>query len=273
VPHRPGFPPLARVLAQQLRPLTTDPAHSAVFCDIDGTLAPIVERPNTVRVPEGVSRLLGSLTGSYACVACVSGRPSLEARRLVGEHGIAYAGLHGAELLLPGQERPSLAASLKCWQGEVRGFTATHTRQLRALGARIEDKGPIAAFHWRGVPSEEAALEHLRFVADAANEAGLRARWGRKVLEVWPPVRIGKGRAVRQLVRASHARAALYGGDDATDLDAFSALDALVADGSLDTAVRVGVRSGEGPGDIVTRADIVVEGVEGFRRVLERLLA
>ena len=46
-----------------------------------------------------------------------------------------------------------------------------------------------------------------------------------------------------------------------------------VADGTLDTAVRVGVRSGEGPGDIVTRADIVVEGVEGFRRVLERLMA
>ena len=123
------------------------------------------------------------------------------------------------------------------------------------------------------MPNEEAALEHLRFVADAANEAGLSARWGRKVLEVWPPVRIGKGRAVRELVRASHAWAALYGGDDATDLDAFSALDALVAGGSLDTAVRVGVRSGEGPGDIVTRADIVVEGVEGFKRVLEQLLA
>ena len=109
----------------------------------------------------------------------------------------------------------------------IRGFTAVHTRQLRALGARIEDKGPIAAFHWRGVPDEEAALEQLRFVAAAANEAGLSARWGRKVLEVWPPVRIGKGRAVSELVRASHAWAALYGGDDATDLDAFSALDAL----------------------------------------------
>ena len=204
VPPGPGFPSLARVLAQQLRSLTTDPAQSAVFCDIDGTLAPIVERPNNARVSDGVSRLLGSLTASYACVACVSGRPTLEARRLVGEHGIAYAGLHGAELLLPGQERPSLAASLNVGRMKIRGFTAVHTRQLRALGARIEDKGPIAAFHWRGVPDEEAALEQLRFVAAAANEAGLSARWGRKVLEVWPPVRIGKGRAVRELVRASH---------------------------------------------------------------------
>ena len=89
---------------------------------------------------------------------------------------------------------------------------------------------------------------------------------------MWPPVAIGKGRAVCELIGASRARAALYGGDDATDLDAFGALDTLVADGRLDTAVRVGVRSEEGPRDIVSRADIVVDGVQGFRRVLEGLL-
>ena len=153
----------------------------------------------------------------------------------------------------------------------VRGFTAARERTA-ANGIRIEDKGPIAAFHWRGLADEEPALEQLRLVANDAKEAGLRARWGRKVLEVWPPVPIGKGRAVSELIGASRARAALYGGDDATDLDAFDELDALVADGRLDTAVRVGVRSDEGPRDIVTRADVVVDGAQGFRGVLERLL-
>ena len=262
----------ARALAEQLRPLTRDPAHAAVLCDIDGTLAPIVERPSEARVPEDVSRLLGTLSARYACVACVSGRPALQARRLVGERGIAYAGLHGTELLFPDQEQPRLVASFESWPAVVRGFTAAHVKELEAIGIRVEDKGPIAAFHWRGLPDEEAALAQLRLVANDAKEAGLSARWGRKVLEVWPPVLIGKGRAVCELIGASRARAALYGGDDATDLDAFDELDALVADGRLDTAVRVGVRSEEGPRDIVTRADVVVDGAQGFRGVLERLL-
>jgi trehalose 6-phosphate phosphatase len=262
----------ARALAGYLRPLTSDPARAAVLCDIDGTLTPIVELPSEARVPEDVSHLLGRLSRRYACVACISGRPALEARRLVGERNIAYGGLHGAELLLPHQQQPRLIASFENWQAAVRGFTAAQTNEVEALGIRIEDKGPIAAFHWRGQPDEEAAVAQLRRVANDAKEAGLSARWGRKVLEVWPPVPIGKGQAVRELIGASQARAALYGGDDATDLDAFGALDALVADGRLDAAVRVGVRSEEGPGDIVTRADIVVDGAQGFKRVLERLI-
>jgi trehalose 6-phosphate phosphatase len=261
-----------RALAEQLRALTSDPAHGAVLCDIDGTLAPIVERPADARLPEDVPRLLGTLGERYACVACVSGRPALQARRLVGEPSITYAGLHGAELLAPGQEQPRLLTALESWQAAVQGFTAARSNELRPLGVRIEDKGPIAAFHWRGVPDEEMAVAQLRRVAQGAEEAGLSARWGRKVLEVWPPVPMGKGRSVRELIGASGARAALYGGDDATDLDAFGALDALVAEGRLDTAVRVAVRSDEGPPDIVTRADIVVDGVQGFRRVLELLL-
>ncbi len=259
-------------LTERLRPLTSDPAHGAVLCDIDGTLAPIVERPGEARVPNDVPRLLGTLSRRYTLVACVSGRPALEARRLVGERGISYAGLHGAELLSPGQEKPRIDASFESWQPAVQGFAAAHTKALQSLGVRLEDKGPIAAFHWRGLADEEAVLAQLRRVANEAEEDGLSARWGRKVLEVWPPVLIGKGRAVCELVGSSRARAALYGGDDATDLDAFSALDGLVADGRLDTAVRVGVRSEEGPGDIVDRADIVVDGVAGFRRVLDRLL-
>ena len=69
-------------------------------------------------------------------------------------------------------------------------------------------------------------------------------------------------------------RAALYGGDDATDLDGFEALDAARGGGRVSTrAVRVGVRSDEGPAAIVERADLVVDGVDGFTRVLAALAA
>jgi trehalose 6-phosphate phosphatase len=93
------------------------------------------------------------------------------------------------------------------------------------------------------------------------------------MLEIRPPVPVDKGQAVRELVERSGVRVALFGGDDATDLDAFAALDALVADGSLSAAVKVGVRSDEGPAGIVEQADCVVDGTPGYVEVLEALAA
>jgi trehalose 6-phosphate phosphatase len=261
--------PTAEALAESLRPITGDPARAAVFCDIDGTLAPIVRRADEAHVREEISVLLGRLGRRYACVACISGRPAAEARRLVGVGSISYAGSHGAELLEPGSKQPRLIPAFKSWEGRVRRFAAARdTTEMRTLRLRIEDKGPIAAFHWRGVPDEEAARTHLEGIAQEAEAAGLATHWGRKVLEVRPPVPIDKGQALRDLVSRTRPRAALFGGDDATDLDAFDALDALVDGGELDGAVRVGVRSEEAPAGIVERADVVVDGVRGFTQVL-----
>jgi trehalose 6-phosphate phosphatase len=202
----------------------------------------------------------------------VSGRSAAEARRLVGVGGIAYVGSHGAELLDAGAKQPKLNPAFASWEGRVKRFVSERdTFQLRRLRVRIEDKGPIVALHWRGVPDEEAALTRLEGIAAEAEAAGLATHWGRKVLEIRPPVPIDKGRAVQDLLERCQARAALYGGDDATDLDAFDALDTLAAAGTLDLAVKVGVRSDEGPAAIVERADLVVDGVDGFARVLSVL--
>jgi trehalose 6-phosphate phosphatase len=264
--------PTADALEQALRPLLEAPARAAVLCDIDGTLAPIVERADDAHVPEEAALLLGRLARRYGCVACISGRSAAEARRLVGVGGIAYAGSHGAELLAPGSGSAKVMPAFKSWEQRVRRFAAAHdTSELRLLRVRIEDKGPIAAFHWRGVPDEESARTHLEGLAREGETAGLATHWGRKVLEIRPPVEISKGRAVRELVTGSGARTALFGGDDATDLDAFDALAALVEEGTLDAGVCVGVRSDEGPAAIVERADLIVDGVEGFTRVLAAL--
>jgi trehalose 6-phosphate phosphatase len=264
--------PTADTLAESLRPLTDDPGRAGVFCDIDGTLAPIVTRAEDAHVREEISVILGRLARRYRTVACISGRPAAEARRLVGVGGIAYAGSHGAELLEPGAKTPRLAPAVKSWEGRVRRFAAERDgRELRLLRVRLEDKGSIFAFHWRGVPDEETARTRLEGIAQEAEAVGLATHWGRKVLEIRPPVPIDKGQAVRELVTRTRPRAVLFGGDDATDLDAFDALDALVGGGELEWAVRVGVASEEGPPGIVDRADLVVEGVEGFTRVLAAL--
>jgi trehalose 6-phosphate phosphatase len=261
-------------LAATLAPLARAPDAAAIFCDIDGTIAPIVKRAEDARVPETTARVLGTLGRRYACVACISGRSIAEARRLVGVGTIAYAGVHGAELLEPGSGEPRLAPDFAGWERRIARFAdEQYTSDLRTLQIRVEDKGPIIAYHWRGAADETAARGRVEGIAQAADSAGLAPHWGRKVLEVRPPVQVDKGRAVRTLVERAGVRRALYGGDDRTDLDAFAALDELVAGGDLDEAVRVGVRSDEGPDAVVERADLVVDGVVGFTAVLETLAA
>jgi trehalose 6-phosphate phosphatase len=260
------------VLAEALRPLTDAPARAAILCDIDGTLAPIVERAEDARVPPETTRVLAELARRYALVACVSGRSAADAKRLVGVGRIVYAGAHGAELLWPGGRAPVALPEFERHAERVHRFVASHDGEpLRALGVRVEDKGPIVALHWRGAPDEDAAESRLREVAGEADGDGLVTHWGRKVLEVRPPVPISKARAVEELVRSSQVRTALFGGDDTTDLDAFDALDAAVREGELDAAVRVGISSNEGPAAIEERADLVVPGTAGFLAVLAAL--
>jgi trehalose 6-phosphate phosphatase len=259
----------SEALPEALAPLTADPSRAAVFCDIDGVLAPIVGRAEDASVRQETAVLLGRLARRYARVACVSGRSATEARRLVGVGGIVYAGSHGAELLEPGAARPRVNPAFKSWEGRVKGFVADRDNpDLRRLRVRIEDKGPIVALHWRGAPDEAAALARVEELASEAEAAGLATHWGRKVLELRPPVPFDKGQAVRDLIEPARVRTAMFGGDDSTDLDAFDALEQLVEEGALDAGVRVGVRSDEGPPAIVERADVVVDGVEGFARVL-----
>jgi trehalose 6-phosphate phosphatase len=260
--------PTAETVAEALRPLTAAPERAAVLLDIDGTLAPIVQRAEDAHVPEKTSRLLGVLARRYGCVGCVSGRSAAEARRLVGVGGIAYAGAHGAELIEPGGNSATILPAFDTWTDTVRAFAhARDERDLRLLRVRIEDKGPIFAFHWRGVPDEGAARTRLEGIAQEAEGEGLAIHWGRKVLEVRPPVPVNKGQAVEELVRRSGVTSGLFAGDDATDLDAFDALERL----DLEAIVRVGVASDEGPAAIVERADLVVDGPEGFVVVLEAL--
>ena len=257
---------------EALDPVTADPSRSALFFDVDGTLAPIVQRAQDATVPKETSLLLARLSRRYARVACISGRAAADVRRLVGVGGIEYSGLHGAELFEPDSTEARVMPDFARFLPEVQAFARERdTPEVRALRVRIEDKGPIVSFHWRGAPDEEAAHGLVRRIASEAETKGLWTHWGRKVLEIRPPVPIGKDRAVRELLERAPVSVALYAGDDVTDLDAFGVLDELVAAGDLDDAVTVGVRSDEGPREIVEQARLVVDGIPGMQRVLAEL--
>jgi trehalose 6-phosphate phosphatase len=316
----------AATLVEAVEPLRSDPSHAAVLLDIDGTLAPIVRHAADAHVPEATRALLIEVAKRYRLVGCVSGRRAATARQIVAIGTIAYVGNHGGELLRPGATRPELDPELAAWSGRVRAFAGrVYTGEHQRLRVRAEDKQAIAAFHWRGAPDEAAAEAAVREIAARAKEESFAVHWGRKVLEVRPPVALDKGLGVTALLNSlppavdrgspagapdeaalhgpgaavSHApdaaalhsppdaggssvsaegaersalHAALYVGDDTTDLDAFRALRALARTGALACAVCVAVSSEEAPPELVVEADLAIDGPDGVRRLLQALL-
>jgi trehalose 6-phosphate phosphatase len=219
----------------------SEPERAAVFLDVDGTLAPIVERPEDAAVPDETRKEVERLAGRYALVACISGRPAGDARRIVGLDNVEYVGVHGLESH-PGvpEYSPQLEKLIETvdWPW------------------RVETKaGVTAAFHYREVEEEEAR-EAVDRVVQTAEELGLAAQRGRKVVEVRPPIDVDKGTAARTLLADRGLDRALYAGDDTTDLDAFRGLD----EAELDVAVKVAVGSPEMNPRLLTEADFVVDG-------------
>jgi len=261
------------LLSEALAPLRSEPARTAILLDIDGTLAPIVPYAPEAHVPEETRHLLIAIARRYAVVACVSGRRASEARAMVAIGTISYLGAHGAELLRPGWTQSVLDPTVEDWARRIHEFgRESDTSDLRRRRVRVEDKGAIVAFHWRGAPDEDAARAEVDVLVAKAEAAGLRTHWGRKVVEVRPPVRIEKGAAVASFLEGIDVDAAMYVGDDTTDVDAFRALGQLEDQGRLARAIRVGVRSDEAPAEITSEADIVVDGTAGVRELLTVLL-
>jgi trehalose 6-phosphate phosphatase len=263
----------AATLVEALEPIRSDPDRSAILLDIDGTLAPIVRHAADAHVPEATRSLLIEIARRYELVGCVSGRRANTARQIVAIGTIAYVGNHGGELLRPGRTAPEVDPELAEWTQRVREFGEREdTAELGRMRLRREDKQAIVAFHWRGAPDEELAAGRAAEIAGRAEREGLAVHWGRKVLEIRPPVALDKGLGIAHLLRGTAVRCALYVGDDATDLDAFRGLRSLQEEGTLGEAVCVAVSSDEAPPELAVQADVTVDGPSGVRALLEALL-
>jgi trehalose 6-phosphate phosphatase len=234
-----------------LAQLAADPAQTGLFLDFDGVLAPIVERPEDATAPPETRAELERLVGRYALVAVVSGRAGEDVRARLGVDGVVSVGSHGLELD-PQAER---------WRRALAAFAANAPWPERD----IEVKGLAVSFHFRDRDDEAEAVRELDAIAENATCQGLMARYGRKILEVLPPIGSNKGTAVRALVEKHGLRRALAAGDDTTDLDSFAALD------GLEIAVRVAIASEEAPDALLDAADLVVGSTEEFLAVLRRL--
>ncbi len=235
--------------ASLLARLAEDPGRAAILLDVDGVLAPIVDVPHDAAVPDETREVLRRLHGRYALVACISGRSGADARRIVGLDTLVYVGEHGLELA------PEAAA----WSERLQAFAASVDWD------DIERKPLTVSLHYRRAENEDEALTMLNAVATRARHEGLVARFGRKVLELRPPVGAHKGTAVTHLLGERGLERALYAGDDTTDLDAFDAV------GALELGVKVAVASTEGPAELREAADIVVDSPAELLELLKSL--
>jgi trehalose 6-phosphate phosphatase len=246
-------------------------APAGLFTDLDGTLAPIVRDPSSVRLEPGAADALAALTEQLAVVCVVSGRAAMDVRRLVELPALLIAGNHGIEWLEPDATEPVAAPHLA-------GVPEAMDRLLAAVpalpGVRIDDKRLSATVHFRNAADPAAARRAiLAALEDAlrgglAGETGVELREGRMSVELRPREAGDKGSAVSAAVERFGLRGLIVLGDDLTDLDMFHEAARLRDAGSLHAAIIAVGGGGEVPPQVSAAADSLLDGPASVVRLL-----
>lgn len=215
-----------------------------LFLDYDGTLVPIVERPEKARPSPQAKRLLIQLSEMLeGRIAIISGRSLSDVRNCVGLENIIYSGNHGLEIEGPRLKFESpLSARYRIVLKQVEARLTERLSGVR--GAFVEDKGLSFALHYRLVrPKQVSSVKAIfhEITSPLIEKGEIKVRNGKKVFEVNPPVLWDKGKvtlwllARQQFTSKEKSIFPVYLGDDVTDEDAFRAL------GRRGATIRVGM--------------------------------
>ena len=199
----------------------------SILLDYDGTLTPIVARPQDAHLEPRVREALQTLCGRVGVsVAIVSGRRLSDVRERVGLPQLIYAGNHGLEVSGPGFVfvEPTAMELRQALESVCEELTA---RLAGVTGAWVENKELTATVHFRSVPVE--GLDQVRRIVQAVTDGlgnPFRLSTGQSVHEIRPRVNWNKGTATKWINEKLNRSASfsIYVGDDATDEDAFLAL-------------------------------------------------
>jgi trehalose 6-phosphate phosphatase len=233
--------------------LAERPAETVILLDYDGSLSPIVDHPDDAVALPGAVDALGRLVGRIGRVGLVSGRTVEFLARQVPVPGLVLAGLYGMEFLIDGERRVDPRAVP--FAGAV--AAAADEADARLPGMVVERKAGVSVtLHWRMQP--DRADDVLGVAAELGRDHGLAQWQTRYAVELRPPVAIDKGTAVDELIEGYSIAA--FVGDDIGDVAAFDALARAAAEGRLQRAVRIGVRSPEMPESLPDAVDCLVDG-------------
>jgi trehalose 6-phosphate phosphatase len=237
--------------------------------DLDGTLSHIAPTPEEAQITTRNRELLSDLQDELSLVAIISGRRADSLHERIGIPGLIYVGNHGLERWVDGEiqiitEAKPYLSNIQSVKKELQKITET--------GIYVEDKGPTLSLHYRKVEKPVAFGRNIAArIAELAGKHGLEVFTGKMVFEIRPPVSMDKGIAFQQLVKEKGIEAALFLGDDVSDLSAFQVARKMRAESICD-AWGIGVQSEEAPEDLAATADFLAEGVEDVEDLLSWLL-
>lgn len=211
--------------ALQERPLLEQAlGDSALFIclDYDGTLSPIVARPEDAQLEPSVRKAVRDIAARYP-TAIISGRELHDVRTRVGLSQLYYAGNHGFEIA--GPEGSGIAWEFgRDFIDEIDDFYQACALELPPVeGLIVEHKHYSLSVHYRLVADEQVPPLETALTTLLAQHPRLRLRQGKQVFEVRPAADWHKGKAVRHLLElAEHQEIKpIFIGDDMTDEDAF----------------------------------------------------
>jgi len=195
-----------------------------LFLDYDGTLTPIVSRPDLAVLSDEMREVICRLAATYT-TAVVSGRQREDVENLVAIEGFFYAGSHGFDILGPGFSmiNPTVKDMIPLVDVLIRKLK----ENLGGIpGLLVEEKKFSVAVHYRLVDEETYLPEIKLFVDKLVDEnPSFRLMHGKKVFEILPAMDWNKGKAIRWIMKALNLswdkHSIVYIGDDTTDEDAF----------------------------------------------------
>ena len=241
----------------------------AVFLDYDGTLTPIVERPEDAVISERMRDVVGRL--AERCTVCVvSGRDRAVVQELMGLHDLVVAGSHGFDIWSPTQG-PIHHEAAQGYEDIVADATARLRAELGGIdGAIVEPKKASVAAHYRLVAEDER--DRVREVVErllAERPDQLKVTPGKMVYELQPKLEWDKGRAVLHLLEVLELDrdgvVPMYFGDDHTDEHAFEALS------GRGIGIFVGDPRDPEVAGRTTAADFVLASIDEVERLLDSL--
>lgn len=246
---------------------------AGLFSDFDGTLSPMASTPDGASIAPGVREVLQSLSGQIELVGIVTGRAVDDARARVDLPDILYIGNHGLEWADRGThvEHPAGIAAAASVATALRQIFLELEAVTTTAGVIFEDKRLSGSIHYRLSEDPVEIGQILGTITESvAASHGLYVASGKMVFELRPSATVNKGSALAEIVRGRGLRAAVFLGDDVTDVDGFRALKEIREKDGVET-LAVGVLTPDSAPSVIEESDVLLDGVNDVVRTLEAL--
>ncbi len=235
----------------------------AFFLDYDGTLTPIVSRPELAVISREMQDTIKKLSQKYT-TAIVSGRMREDVEKLVGIQGLIYAGSHGFDI-----KGPQVSMIEPQAEKTIPLISQIIERLKKELsdseGIIIEEKKFSVAVHYR--LADEKSVPGIKTLVQKIirENRSLRLMEGKKVFEILPAIDWNKGKAVKWVMKALGINwkdfSVVYIGDDTTDEDAFRMVS------TRGTSILISDKPK------VSAADFVLSSPKEVKELFERVIA